>query len=65
MAELHMDKETIKMAIVLTVKKNVDKLFKEAQEVTDLRTAADIYRMIGSEMDSGAEQLELLDKQEK
>jgi len=65
MSELKVDKETMKMAIVLTVKKGVDKLFKEAQEVTDLRKAADIYRKIGSEMDNGAEQLEQLEKQEK
>ena len=66
MAELHMDVETMKLAIVLTVKKNVDKLFKKAQEVEDLRKAAQIYRDIGSEMERGAQQIEQLsEKQEK
>ena len=65
MNELKVDVETMKMAIVLTVKKNVDKLFKQAQEVEDLRKAAQIYRDIGSEMERGAQQIESLSKQEE
>ena len=65
MDELKVDNETMKMAIVLIVKKNVDKLFKQAQEVEDLRKAAQIYRDIGSEMERGAQQIESLSKQEE
>jgi len=65
MAELHVDAETMKMAIVLTVKKNVDKLFKKAQEIEDLREAANIYREIGAAMDQGADQLASLIKQKE
>ena len=49
--------------IILTVKKNVDKLFKKAQEVEDLREAANIYREIGSIMDQGADQLDKMTKE--
>jgi len=65
MPELNVDKETLRMAILLTIKKNVDALFKSAQEQPDLRMAAQLYRDIGSEMERGADQLEKLEEEKE
>jgi len=69
MKEKFMDKEmiidapTMRMAIALTVKKNVEVLFKKAESMTDLGEAAQCYREVATEMERGHMQLQKLEKE--
>jgi len=63
MPDINLDKETLKMAILLTLKKNADALFSRAQKEPDLRKAAQIYRDIGSELERGADQFDRMENQ--
>ena len=54
---MKIDPETMKMAIVLTIKKNVDALFKIAAAESDLMKAAQLYREIATELERGHAQL--------
>ena len=63
--EMIIDLSTMKMAIALTVKKNVEDLFKKANEMNDLLEAAQMYRQIATEMERGHMQLQKLEKQDK
>ena len=62
---MEIDNETMKMAIVLTVKKNVDALFKLAQDESDLMKAAQLYREIAAELERGHAQLAPFNPKEK
>ena len=56
--EIDIDPETMKMAIVLTIKKKVEVLFSKAQEENDLLEASKHYREIADIMSDGHRQLE-------
>jgi len=58
------DNETMKMAIALTIKKNVEALFETAQKEPDLLKAAQVYREIATEFERGHAQLEKLEIKE-
>ena len=60
--DMTIDIDTMKMAIALTVKKNVEVLFKKANEMNDLLEAAQMYREIATEMERGHMQLQKLEK---
>jgi len=65
MSELKVDQDTMRVAILITIKKNVDKLFATAQKEPDLLVAAQLYRDIGSELERGDAQIKSLNIQEK
>jgi len=56
------DKETMKLAMVLTLKKNMEALLKQSQEETSIAKAAQIYRAIADLLEVGQKQLDMIDK---